>query len=208
MNLLIMNLSKSIYQWNTWVTSKQLSTERLKLITKPSQEVICAMKLKSSLLILAWMASGRRQLMTKSINLTPNSRELIEESINNIITLAKKLLLMNSSKKSILSCGLIATAKKSQHLMRPLKLYNISKKLILHASHKNRTSLSILIKPSPVSTVLRLIRSKMILIICNKHILLSSSSLLRDHRLNMSQRRRRAGKLAHEELPKSKSTHV
>jgi hypothetical protein len=34
-----------------------------------------------------------------------NSRELIEESINGIITLAKKLLLMNSSKKSRLSCG-------------------------------------------------------------------------------------------------------
>jgi hypothetical protein len=48
-----------------------------------------------------------------------NSRELIEESINGIITLAKKLLLMNSSKKSRLSCGLIATAKKSPHLMRP-----------------------------------------------------------------------------------------
>jgi hypothetical protein len=48
-----MNLSKSIHQGNTRVTSKQLSAKRLKLITKPSQEVIRATKLKSSLLILA-----------------------------------------------------------------------------------------------------------------------------------------------------------
>jgi hypothetical protein len=58
----------------------------------------------------------------------PHNRELIEESINDIITLAKKLLLMNSSKKSRLSCGLIATVKKSPHLMRPLKLHNINRK--------------------------------------------------------------------------------
>jgi hypothetical protein len=33
--------------------SKELSTERLKLIMKPSQEAIHAMKLKNNLLILA-----------------------------------------------------------------------------------------------------------------------------------------------------------
>jgi hypothetical protein len=60
MILLITNLSQIIYQWNTRVTSKQLSTERLKLITKLSQEVIRAMKLKSILLILPWLTSGRR----------------------------------------------------------------------------------------------------------------------------------------------------
>jgi hypothetical protein len=43
MSLLIMNLIKS----------KQLSTKRFKLITKPSQEVIGASKLKGNLLILA-----------------------------------------------------------------------------------------------------------------------------------------------------------
>jgi hypothetical protein len=106
------------------VASKQLSKERLKLITKPSQEIRRATKLKSNLLILAGLTSERRQLRTKSVNLTPNNRELIEESINYIITLAKKLLLTNSSKKSRLSCGLIATTKKCPHLMRPLKLYN------------------------------------------------------------------------------------
>jgi hypothetical protein len=208
MSLLIMNLSKSIHQWNTRVTSKQLSAERLKLIMKLSQEVIHAMKHKSSLLILAWLTSGRRQLRTKSVNLTPNNRELIEESINSIITLAKKLLLMNISKKSRLSCGLIATVKKSSYLMRPLKLHNISRKMILHTSHKNRTNPSILIKSSPVCTKLRLIWSQMIIIICNKSLLLSSSSLLRVHRLRRSRRRRRAGHLAREKLSKMKSTHV
>jgi hypothetical protein len=59
-----------------------------------------------------------------------NNRELIEESINSIITLVKKLLLTNSSKKSRLSYGLIVSVKKSPHLMRPLKLHNISRKLI------------------------------------------------------------------------------
>jgi hypothetical protein len=116
-SLLITNLSKSIHQWNTRVTSKQLSTERLKLIMKLSQEVIHAVKLKSGLLILAWLISGRRQLRTKSVNLRPNSREMIEENITSIITLTKKLLLTNSSKKSRLSCGLIAAVKKSPHLI-------------------------------------------------------------------------------------------
>jgi hypothetical protein len=48
-----MNLRKSIHQYNTRVTNKQLSMERLKLITKPSQEGIRVTKLKSRLLILA-----------------------------------------------------------------------------------------------------------------------------------------------------------
>jgi hypothetical protein len=48
-----MTLSKSIYQGDTRVMSKQLSTKRLKLISKPSQEVTRASKLKGSLLILA-----------------------------------------------------------------------------------------------------------------------------------------------------------
>jgi hypothetical protein len=34
----------------------------------------------------------------------PNSKELIEESINGIITLVKKLLLTNSNKKSSSDC--------------------------------------------------------------------------------------------------------
>jgi hypothetical protein len=86
------------------------------------------------------LISGGRQLRTKSVNLTPNSRELIKENINSIITLAKKLPLMKSSKKSRLSCGLIAILNKNPHLMRPFKLHNISRKSILHTSHKNRTN--------------------------------------------------------------------
>jgi hypothetical protein len=104
MSLLITNLSKIIHQWNTRVMSKQLSTKRLKLIMKLSQEVIRVTKLKSSLLILAWLLSGRRQLRINSVNLMPNSKELIEESINGIITLVKKLLLTNSNKKSSSDC--------------------------------------------------------------------------------------------------------
>jgi hypothetical protein len=188
--------------------SKQLSTERLKLITKPSQEVIRVTKLKSSLLMLAWLTSGRRQLRTKSVDLTPNNRELIEEIINGSITLVKKLLLTNSSKKSRLSGGLIATTKKSPYLMSPLKLHNLSKKLVLHTSHKNRTSPSILIKPSLIITILRLIRRHPIIIIYNKHLLLSSHSLLHNHRLSMSQMRRRTGKLTREKIPQSKTTYV
>jgi hypothetical protein len=88
----------------------------------------------------------------------PNSKELIKENINDIITLAKKLLLANSSKKSILSCGLITTAKKSTHLMGPLNLHNINRKSILLTRHKNRTSPSILIKPGHVCTIMRLIQ--------------------------------------------------
>jgi hypothetical protein len=62
--------------------SKQLSTKRLKLIMKPSQEVIRAIKLKSSLPILACLIGDRRQLRTNSVNLMQNNRELIKEIIN------------------------------------------------------------------------------------------------------------------------------
>jgi hypothetical protein len=48
----------------------------------------------------------------------------------------------------------------------------------------------------------------MILIISKKLLLLSSGSLLQDHRLSRSRRRRWAGKLACEKISKMKSTHV
>jgi hypothetical protein len=51
MCLLITNLSKSIYQGDIRVMSKQLGPKRLKLIRKLSQEVISVTKLKCSLLI-------------------------------------------------------------------------------------------------------------------------------------------------------------
>jgi hypothetical protein len=96
------------------------------------------------------------------------------------------LLLMNSSKKTRLSCGLIATVKKSPYLMRLLKLYNISRKMTIHDGHKNQTSLSIIIKPSHVCMKLRLIRSQTIIIISKKYLILNSNSLLRNHRLSRS----------------------
>jgi hypothetical protein len=130
-----------------------------------------------------------------------NIRELIEEIINGSINLVKKLLLTNSSKKSRLSCGLIANVKKSPHLISPLKLHNLNRKSILHVGHKNQTNSCILIKPSPVCTKLRLIRRQPIIIICNKHLLLNSCSFLHNHMLSRSRRRRRAEKLAHEKLP-------
>jgi hypothetical protein len=150
MSLLITNLIKSIHQGDTGVTSKQLSMKRFKLITKSSQEVIGASKLKGNLLILAWLTGGKRQLRIKSVDLALNNRELIEESINSSIILAKKLIPTSSSKKSRLSNGLIAISKKGTHLMSPLKLHNISRKPILHTSYKNQTNPSILIKASPV----------------------------------------------------------
>jgi hypothetical protein len=86
-----------------------------------------------------------------------NNRDLIEESINGIITLTNKLLLMNNSKKSRPACGLIAIVKKSTYLMRPLKLYNINRKSILHTNHKNETIPSIPIKSNTVAMKLGVI---------------------------------------------------
>jgi hypothetical protein len=77
--------------------------------------------------------------MTKSIDLTPNNREMAEESINGSITLAKKLLLTNSSKKNRLFGGLIATVKKSLHLMSLLQLLNLSRKPIVHTGNTSQT---------------------------------------------------------------------
>jgi hypothetical protein len=55
-----MNLSESVHQGDIGATSKQLGTKRLKLITKPNQEVIDPTKLKCSCLISAGLTSGRR----------------------------------------------------------------------------------------------------------------------------------------------------
>jgi hypothetical protein len=68
--------------------------------------------------------------------------------------------------------------------------------------------MNILIKPSPVRVKLRLVRGQTILIISKKSLLLSSGSVLRDHRLSRSRRRWRARKLTREKILKTKSTHV
>jgi hypothetical protein len=208
MNLLIMHISESIHQGDIGVTSKQLGTKRLKLITKSSQKVVGPTKLKCSCLISVGLTGGREQLRVKSVKPAPNNRKLIKEILNCSVTLAKKLLLMNSNKIGRLSSRLIFLMKKRPHLMSPLKIHNISSKTILHTSCQNRASASILIKPSHVYVKLRLVRGQMILIISKKFLLLISSSLLRDHRPSRSQRRWLAGKLAREKIPKMKSTHV
>jgi hypothetical protein len=141
--------------------------------------------------------------MAKSVKLTPNNRKLIKEILNCSVTLAKKLLLTNSSKIGRLISRLILLTKKRPHLMSPFEIHNISSKTILHTSCQNRASTSILIKPSSVCVKLRLVKGQTILIISKKLLLLSSGSLLRDHRLNKSRRRWRAGKLAREKIPKT-----
>jgi hypothetical protein len=97
-NLLITNLSESIHQGDIGATSKQLGMKRLKLIMKPSQKVVGPTKLKCSCLISTGLTSGRGQLRAKSVKLAPNNRKLIKEILNCRVTLAKKLLLTNSSK--------------------------------------------------------------------------------------------------------------
>jgi hypothetical protein len=114
----------------------------------------------------------------KSVKLAPNNRKLIKEILNCRVTLAKKLLLTNSSKIGRLASRLILLTKKRTHLMSPLKIHNISSKMILHTSCQNQANTSILIKPSLVHVKLRLVRDQAILIISKKPLLLSSSSLL------------------------------
>jgi hypothetical protein len=130
--------------------SKQLGTKRLKLIMKPSQKVVGPSKLKCSYLISAGLTGGRGQLRAKSVKLASNNRKLIKGILNYSVTLAKKLLLTNSSKIGRLASRLILLMKKRSHLMSPLKIHNISSKTILHTSCQNRANTSILIKPSPV----------------------------------------------------------
>jgi hypothetical protein len=147
--LLITNLSKSIHQGDIRATTKQLSTKRFKLITRPSQKVVGPTKLKCSCLISAGLTSGRRQLRAKSVKLTPNNKKRIKEVLNCSVTLAKKLLLTNSSKIGRLSSRVILLTKKRPLLTSLLKIHNISNKTILHTSYQNRASTSMLIKPSP-----------------------------------------------------------
>jgi hypothetical protein len=137
MNLLIMNLIKSIHQGDIGATSKQLCTKRLKLIMKPSQKVVGLMNLKCSCLISAGLKCGRRQLRAKSIKLVQNNRKLIKVILNCSVTLVKKLLLTNSIKIGRLSSRLILLMKKRAHLMSTLKIQNISSKMILHTSCQN-----------------------------------------------------------------------
>jgi hypothetical protein len=208
MKLLITNLSESMHQRDIGATSKQLGTKRIKLITKPSQKVIGPTKLKCSCLIFVGWTGGRGQLRAKSVKLAPNNRKLIKEILNCRVTLAKKLLLTNSSKIVRLTSRLILQTKKRPHLMSLHKIHNINNKAILHTSCQNQANTSILIKPSSVRVKLWLIRGQTILIISKKSLLLSSSSLLRDHKLSRSRRRRRAGKLVREKIPKMKFMHV
>jgi hypothetical protein len=175
---------------------------------KPSQKVVGSTKLKCSCLISARLTSGRGHLRAKSGKLAPNNRKLIKEIINCSVTLGKELLPTNSSKIGRLVSRLILLMKKRPHLMSPLKIHNITSKMILHTSCQNLASTSILIKPSPVRMKLRLVRGQAIIIISKKLLLLSSDSLLWDHRLSRSRRRRRAGKLTREKILKTKSTHV
>jgi hypothetical protein len=144
------------------------------------------MKLKCRCLISTGLTGGRGQLRAKSVKLASNNIKLIKEILNCSVTLVKKLLLENSSKIGRLASRLILLTKKRPHLMSPLKIHNISSKTILHTSCQNRASTSILIKPSPVREKLRLVRGQTVLIISKKLLLLSSSSLLRDHRLSRS----------------------
>jgi hypothetical protein len=130
--LLITNLSESIHQGDIGATSKQLGMKRLKLITKLSQKVVGPTKLKCSCLISAGLTGGRGQLRAKSVKLASNNRKLIKEILNCSITLAKKLLLTNSSGR--LASRLILLTKKRPHLMSPLEIHNISSKMILHTS--------------------------------------------------------------------------
>jgi hypothetical protein len=134
MNLLITNLSESIHQGDIGATSRQVGTKRLKHITKPSQKVVGPMKLKCSCLISAGRTGGRGQLRAKSVKITPNKRKLVKEIFNCRVTLAKKLLLTNSSKIGRLASRLILLMKKRPHLMSPLEIHNISSKAILHTS--------------------------------------------------------------------------
>jgi hypothetical protein len=147
MNLLITNLSESIRQGDIGATSKQLGTKRPKLIMKPSQKVVGPMKLKCSCPISAGLTGGRGQLRAKSVKLAPNNRKMMKEFFNYSVTLAKKLLLTNSSKIGRLSIRLILLMKKIPHLMSPLEIHNINSKMILHTSCQNRANTSILIKP-------------------------------------------------------------
>jgi hypothetical protein len=141
-------------------TSKQVGTKRLKLITKLSQKVIGPTKFKCNCLISAGLTGCRGQLRAKSVKLAPNNKKLIKETINCRVTLAKKLLLTNSSKIGRLDSRLILLMKKRPHLMSPLGIHNISSKTILHTSCQNRASTSILIKPSHVCVKLQLVRGR------------------------------------------------
>jgi hypothetical protein len=115
---------------------------------KPSQEVVGPMKLKCSCLISTGRTGGRGQLRAKSVKLAPNNRKQIKEILNYKVTLAKKLLLMNSNKIGRLASRLILLIKKRPHLMSLFKIHNINSKAILHTSYQNRASTSILIKPT------------------------------------------------------------
>jgi hypothetical protein len=136
MCLLITNLSKSIYQGDIRVMSKQLGPKRLKLIRKQAESGSHKCDEAQVQPFDPYMtASWRRQHRTKSVELALNNKELIKEVINYSVTLLKKLLLTNSSMVGRLSSGLIAIMKKVH---------------ILHDGCKNRTDVSTLIKPRPV----------------------------------------------------------
>jgi len=60
---------------------------------KTSQKIVDAPKLKVALLLPAGLTSGRGQLRTQCVKLTPHTRELVKELLNCSITLLQQLLL-------------------------------------------------------------------------------------------------------------------
>jgi hypothetical protein len=79
-------------------------------------------------LISTGRTGDRGQLRAKSVKLAPNNKKMIKEILNCRVTLAKKLLLTNSSKIGRLVNRLILLTKKIPHLMSTLKIHNINRK--------------------------------------------------------------------------------
>src|SRR3954469_24302317 len=107
--LLSPKLRQHLRERNT-TTSIQLSTPRLKLLAKPRQKLIDAVKLQVRAHNLAARACATNS-STERIKLTPDSSTLSIKIINSGITLLKSMLLTNHRQVKSIPRRLIALTK-------------------------------------------------------------------------------------------------
>jgi hypothetical protein len=149
--LLIMELRKDHREKNM-ASSNLLSTSRLKLWTKPRQELIYSLKLQIRPHSPGTGASTIDS-QAKRVKMMPNSGTPCVELLNKRVTLLESMLLTDHRQIERVTRGLIPLVKVIPHLRSSSKGHKLRGKLWQNTSSENSRSTSILITPLSVSSL-------------------------------------------------------
>src|SRR3954462_12263282 len=201
-SLLRPKLRQHLRERNT-TTSIQLSTPGLKLLAKPRQKLIDAVKLQIRAHNLAARACATNS-STKRIKLTPDSSTLSIELINSGITLLKSMLLANHKQVKSIPRRLISLTKMCPLSGNSRETHELNSILGQNTGGENSSSTSILIDPQSVgsqSVAIGLEISRILLelqvIGSNSNIISALSSILGLLRSISSKHKRRRRQRSH-----------